>query len=129
MISYAYEETASMLLEEKSVGKSLTNIRLPIIETIASKDIKLPYQIIEEPEFIKRISEITDVKTYRFLVNDLEKSNDVEKLEKAREKYYENQINSFNKKSHVCSIQYVECLCSCLSIYSSHQVRIISQYA
>ena len=96
MISYAYEETASMLLEEKSVGKSLTNIRLPIIETIASKDIKLPYQIIEEPEFIKRISEITDVKTYRFLVNDLEKSNDVEKLEKAREKYYENQINSFN---------------------------------
>ena len=99
MISYAYEETASMLLEEKSVGKSLTNIRLPIIETIASKDIKLPYQIIEEPEFIKRISEITDVKTYRFLVNDLEKSNDVEKLEKAREKYYENQINSFNKKS------------------------------
>lgn len=99
MISYAYEETASMLLEEKSVGKSLTNIRLPIIEAIASKDIKLPYQIIEEPEFIKRISEITDVKTYRFLVNDLEKSNDVEKLEKAREKYYENQINSFNKKS------------------------------
>lgn len=99
MISYAYEETASMLLEEKSVGKSLTNIRLPIIETIASKDIKLPYQILEEPEFIKRISEITDVKTYRFLVNDLEKSNDVEKLEKAREKYYENQINSFNKKS------------------------------
>ena len=99
MISYAYEETASMLLEEKSVGKSLTNIRLPIIETIASKDIKLPYQIIEEPEFIKRISEITDVKTYRFLVNDLEKSNDVKKLEKAREKYYENQINSFNKKS------------------------------
>ena len=96
MISYTYEETASMLLEEKSVGKSLTNIRLPIIETIASKDIKLPYQIIEEPEFIKRISEITDVKTYRFLVNDLEKSNDVEKLEKAREKYYENQINSFN---------------------------------
>lgn len=99
MISYAYEETASMLLEEKSVGKSLTNIRLPIIEAIASKDIKLPYQILEEPEFIKRISEITDVKTYRFLVNDLEKSNDVEKLEKAREKYYENQINSFNKKS------------------------------
>ena len=99
MISYAYEETASMLLEEKSVGKSLTNIRLPIIEAIASKDIKLPYQIIEEPEFIKRISEIADVKTYRFLVNDLEKSNDVEKLEKAREKYYENQINSFNKKS------------------------------
>ena len=91
MISYAYEETASMLLEEKSVGKSLTNIRLPIIEAIASKDIKLPYQIIEEPEFIKRISEITDVKTYRFLVNDLEKSNDVKKLEKAREKYYENQ--------------------------------------
>lgn len=99
MISYAYEETASMLLEEKSVGKSLTNIRLPIIEAIASKDIKLPYQIIEEPEFIKRISEITDVKTYRFLISDLEKSNDVEKLEKAREKYYENQINSFNKKS------------------------------
>lgn len=104
MISYAYEETASMLLEEKSVGKSLTNIRLPIIETIASKDIKLPYQIIEEPEFIKRISEITDVKTYRFLVNDLEKSNDVEKLEKAREKYYENQINSFNKKSGMLKV-------------------------
>ena len=104
MISYTYEETASMLLEEKSVGKSLTNIRLPIIETIASKDIKLPYQIIEEPEFIKRISEITDVKTYRFLVNDLEKSNDVEKLEKAREKYYENQINSFNKKSGMLKV-------------------------
>lgn len=107
MISYTYEETASMLLEEKSVGKSLTNIRLPIIETIASKDIKLPYQIIEEPEFIKRISEITDVKTYRFLVNDLEKSNDVEKLEKAREKYYENQINSFNKKSGMLKVHEV----------------------
>lgn len=104
MISYAYEETASMLLEEKSVGKSLTNIRLPIIEAIASKDIKLPYQIIEEPEFIKRISEITDVKTYRFLISDLEKSNDVEKLEKAREKYYENQINSFNKKSGMLKV-------------------------
>ena len=99
MIISAKKETALMLLEEKSVGKSLTNIKLSTIENIASRDIKLPYQIIEEPEFIKRISEITDVKTYRFLVNDLEKSNDVEKLEKAREKYYENQINSFNKKN------------------------------
>ena len=98
MIVSAKKETALMLLEEKSVGKSLTNIKLSTIENIASRDIKLPYQIIEEPEFIKRISEITDVKTYRFLVNDLEKSNDVEKLEKAREKYCENQINSFNKK-------------------------------
>lgn len=104
MIVSAKKETASMLLEEKSVGKSLTNIKLSTIENIASKDIKLPYQIIEEPEFIKRISEITDVKTYRFLVNDLEKSNDVEKLEKAREKYYENQINSFNKKSGMLKV-------------------------
>ena len=73
MIVSAKKETALMLLEEKSVGKSLTNIKLSTIENIASRDIKLPYQIIEEPEFIKRISEITDVKTYRFLVNDLEK--------------------------------------------------------
>ena len=95
MIVSAQKETALMLLEEKSVGKSLTNIKLSTIENIASRGITLPHQIIEEPEFIKRISEITDVKTYRFLINDLEKSNDVEKLEKAREKYYENQINSF----------------------------------
>lgn len=104
MIVSAKKETASMLLEEKSVGKSLTNIKLSTIENIASRSITLPYQIIEEPEFIKRISEITDVKTYRFLVNDLEKSNDVEKLEKAREKYYENQINSFNKKSGMLKV-------------------------
>lgn len=104
MIVSAKKETALMLLEEKSVGKSLTNIKLSTIENIASRGITLPYQIIEEPEFIKRISEITDVKTYRFLVNDLEKSNDVEKLEKAREKYYENQINSFNKKSGMLKV-------------------------
>lgn len=99
MIVSAQKETALMLLEEKSVGKSLTNIKLSTIENIASRGITLPHQIIEEPEFVKRISEITDVKTYRFLINDLEKSNDVEKLEKAREKYYENQINSFNKRN------------------------------
>lgn len=104
MISSLSKEAASILLEEKSVGKSLVDINLPIIESIAEKNITLPHQIIEDTEFIKRISSIPDIKTYRFLINDLEKSNDIEKLELAREKYYESQINSYNKETGMLKI-------------------------
>lgn len=104
MVSNSKNEAASILLQEKSVGKSLVDIKLSIIESIAQKSLALPQQILEEKDFVERISTIMDMKTYRFLINDLEKSNDVEKIEIARKKHYDYLLKSFNKESGMLKI-------------------------
>lgn len=71
---------------------------LNIMKNLILSNISIPYKIIESKKFTEEINKINDIKEFRYLMNYLEKNNDVSKLEEKREKKYENELNSFVKE-------------------------------
>ncbi len=72
------------------------------------KRIAIPHLLLEEKSFLKRLTEMEDVQSYRFLLKELEKENDTSSIEKERKAYYEQEIASFNKDENMLK-RYSDC--------------------
>lgn len=99
-------EAADILMQNNSVGKKLNNLTLKQLNLLFEQKISIPSDILEDKEFIRNITTMLDIKTYRILINNLSEANDSELIEKKRKQYYEMTINSFDKKTNMLEVYY-----------------------
>lgn len=67
------------------------------------KNVHIPGALLNEDKFIDKIVGIYDPKDYRFLIDALGISNDVEFIEKKRKEHYEKEIKSYNPENEMLS--------------------------
>lgn len=91
-------EAAANLLT-KSVGKKIDVFTLNQLESLFSKELTFPDEILYDEKFFNNFITMLDIKSYRFLMNKLETSNDVSKITKKRKQFYEESLHSFDEKS------------------------------
>lgn len=105
----ALNKKASQILINKLCNIDIVNnLRISQLFTLSEKNIIFPSSIINNREFIKKISSIKSIKEYRFLIISLEKTNDIDMIEKRREKYYDNIIDSYDKSTEML-LNYSNC--------------------
>lgn len=87
---------AQKLIDKTNYKFDLNSLSNKELYFLTSKNLHFPSYVIEDKTFIQKISQINDVKTYRFIINNLEKSNDVTSIIKNREKIYDDTLNSYD---------------------------------
>lgn len=95
------KEAIEYLLQNHFSITSLNEFSLPQLYSMALKEVSIPNYFLTQTSFIDRISRIGSVKHYRFLINALEKYNDVSEIEEARKKYYEKELTSYDKEERM----------------------------
>ncbi len=76
---------------------TLSDLSFRELWNLSNKNVRIPPLLFDEEAFVKRVSSITNVKDYRFLMQNLERENDTEKIEKRRKKYYEQEMKDYDK--------------------------------
>lgn len=87
-------KTAEAILAEENID--LSTLRIGDFKTFADKKVQIPHNKMT-PEVIKYLSTIGNVNTYRFLIESLKQSNDMDDVETARKKYYEKKLNEVDE--------------------------------
>lgn len=87
---------SQILVDRFLVGKSLTDLNLKQFKFLIQKGIHFPKELFLEEDFVNKISSIYDAKEVRFILNGFSTSNDIEKIEKRREKFYDKEIHDYN---------------------------------
>lgn len=70
------------------------------ISQLIFKEINFGEDILKDKRFIEKLVNERDISKYRFMMNSLEKNNNIsylETIENNRKKYYDNIINSYDK--------------------------------
>lgn len=75
---------------------SLDDLSYEDIYSIFNKGIIIPKFLLNEEKFFSKLVSINKVREYRALVDGLNESNDVSKIEKAREIYYDKQLKDYS---------------------------------
>lgn len=96
-----YRLCAEFILNNDLTISTLSIFSTEILYSILSKDIKIPTKLLEEPLLLKKLVELPDTKEYRFIMEALEKSNDISFIEEKRKKSYEEKINKFDKENNM----------------------------
>ena len=71
---------------------------------VFSHNIHLSDRLINNKDFVEKISTMFDPKVYRFLVDKIEPASDATKIEEARHEFYDEQIKGFDKESGMLPI-------------------------
>lgn len=91
-------KAAEALLNKNSIGKHLDNLNVNSLKKLFENAVFLPSEVLEDLTFVNLITTMIDIKVYRLLLLDLVSSNDVDKIEKQRELFYEKTIEDYDKE-------------------------------
>ena len=95
ILSRLRSNALQMVLDDGLIT-SLADYNFNIIYSLACKNALFPISFLDDKKFITNISNMEDTKSYRFLINKLQISNDVSLLEKKRKEYIDNQIEIYD---------------------------------
>lgn len=93
------KESSEYLINNDIRITSLNNYNFDELFSIFSKGYHIQSSLLENHEFLKKISSMNSVKDYRFLINQLSQYNSIELIEKKRKAYYDFELLSFDKDS------------------------------
>ena len=88
-------KTAETILLEENID--LSTLSIGDFYAFASKKIQIPKAKIT-PKVISKLASIGNVNTYRFLIENLKQSNDMDNVEAARKKYYETKLSEISEE-------------------------------
>ena len=91
-------KSLSYVLETTVHRDILSSYEFPELSTILSSGVVIPTDMINNKSFIDRVSTIYDPRVYRFLINSMSNPSDREIVERARKKYYEDQIYGYDRE-------------------------------
>ena len=100
------DEASEHLIKNDLRITTLNNLNYNNLLTLFKKQITFPPQLLEEKDFLYKISTIHDPKNYRFLINALSTNNDIEYIEQKRKQYYELEIKNYNKEYNILTKYY-----------------------
>ena len=105
MLQVGSKEAIEAILKQ-DLRISLSQVPFSTIYSMAKKGVKIPSSLLEETSLQKKISTMSNVKEYRFLIEALKQNNDTSDLEKKRKQYYEDFIANFNSKENMSTFHY-----------------------
>lgn len=106
LVIAASRSAAEYLLNEDSGFIHLEDYKYDELLKLFSKNCTIPSHHLSEKEFIEKITTIESIKDYRFLINNLSKSNDTSEITKARKKYYNQEILNYNVENNMLERYY-----------------------
>lgn len=95
-ILYCCEKETAEYIFDTYPGISIEDISETKMNILAKKNIIIPNFLIT-PKLIDRLSNINNVNSYRFLINNLKNNIDVDSIEKKRKEKYLIWLNSIDK--------------------------------
>lgn len=102
----ASRSAAEYLLNENPGFIHLEDYKYDELLKLFSKNCAIPSHHLSEKEFIEKITTIESIKDYRFLINNLSKSNDTSEITQARKKYYNQEILNYNVENNMLERYY-----------------------
>lgn len=94
VIKNSHKKTAETILSKGNLDLSILSVS--DFREFANKKIRIPQSKITS-EVINKLATIGNVNAYRFLIESLKESNDMDNVELARKKYYETRLSEISE--------------------------------
>ncbi len=89
------KKSSEYILKHDSRIQDLSFLSFHELYILAEKGVFIPHFLLSKKTFQQKISHLSNIKAYRFLMNALETRNDVEEIEEQRKGYYEEELQSY----------------------------------